>query len=553
MVAASPTSSMTKFSTLFIAGALCSAALSAQGFVPGDLSPGQTYRVLVVTDAERDGTSSNIADYDAFVSADVVNAPELAALNTNWRAVASTDSVDANVHTGTFTPGGVPIYLPNGLRVFNDYDHMWDPASALPLVAPNLTVSGGIPASRTWTGTYAFGVSQSSPLGGASGFADGGAPSSSGYSWIWANNLSQTTLRPLYAISDVQTVPVPNPANSTAFGSGCGAKSEAFYDVMPSSGFDLGGTAVELLSWGANRYHVQSGGTYVPPSAAATTLVLGDDDEVSVNLVGYFSYHNVPAGSAFTNTTTELVVCSNGYVSAATGNGTGYTPDVTEWLASPEARWGTWHDFNPAATGSVKFEQVGTIAYVTWEGVVSFGTNDVNTMQLQFDLIFGVVTMVWPSMIASGNEWLVGYASGTGDYDLGNTDVSTSLPFETGHSNNLDVVLSSSLPQLGSNCILTTNEMPAGTFFAMQTLGLTAFDPGIALSFIGMPDCFANCSLDAIYSMSVTGTSATYSLAIPSQANLVGFQVSAQTTVFDQDANDFGFTSSNGVLLTLGN
>jgi hypothetical protein len=161
--------------------------------------------------------------------------------------------------------------------------------------------------------------------------------------------------------------------------------------------------------------------------------------------------------------------------------------------------------------------------------------------------------MVWPSMIASGNEWLVGYASGTGDYDLGNTDVSTSLPFETGHSNNLDVVLSSSLPQLGSNCILTTNEMPAGTFFAMQTLGLTAFDPGIALSFIGMPGCFANCSLDAIYSMSVTGTSATYSLAIPNQANLVGFQVSAQTTVFDQDANDFGFTSSNGVLLTLGN
>ena len=45
-------------------------ALSAQiNLPPADLNPGESYRVLFVTDSMRDATSSDLAEYDAFGSA----------------------------------------------------------------------------------------------------------------------------------------------------------------------------------------------------------------------------------------------------------------------------------------------------------------------------------------------------------------------------------------------------------------------------------------------------------------------------------------------------
>jgi hypothetical protein len=59
----------------------------------------------------------------------------------------------------------------------------------------------------------------------------------------------------------------------------------------------------------------------------------------------------------------------------------------------------------------VKFEQIGSVSYVTWDGVVSYGTNSPATFQLQFDRATGNVTYAWGAVALAGNEWLVGFAA----------------------------------------------------------------------------------------------------------------------------------------------
>lgn len=75
--------------------------------------------------------------------------------------------------------------------------------------------------------------------------------------------------------------------------------------------------------------------------------------------------------------------------------------------------------------------------------------------------------------------------------------------------------------------------------------------PGISLGPIGMPGCTAYANLDAAYTITVSGGVASFSLPIPNQANLEGFLLTAQTSVFDPTANAFGFINSSGVLMLL--
>jgi len=84
---------------------------------PGFQLGEQEFRMVFVTSTTRDATSSNIADYNAFVTAAANSDPILSRLTgpdgqpVTWTAIASTSSVDAIVNTGTDgTMGDVPIY-----------------------------------------------------------------------------------------------------------------------------------------------------------------------------------------------------------------------------------------------------------------------------------------------------------------------------------------------------------------------------------------------------------------------------------------------------------
>ena len=337
-------------------------------------------------------------------------------------------------------------------------------------------------------------------------------------------------------------------ASATSYGTGCYLSSRAFYqDFGSAAAFDLNNTVMRLVRVG-NHYVAVAAGAYVPPTAAATPLVLGDDAAVAVSLTGTLAY---PGG-----TTNSLLVCSNGFVSVAAGNGTPFSPTTTAWLGSAQARWGTWHDFNPTAVGSgaVKFEQVGTTAYVTWDGVFDYSQTTPNYWQLQFDLATGDVTYAWQSMSGLGTNVLVGFAATAPNNDLGNLDLSVALPlgFQTGDTNSSALTLAGTPPRLGSTAPLTTTNYPAGSVVGVLVLSIVQFNPGIDLSGVGMPGCFRYVGTGVTALQLPVFNQSLFNLVVPNNPSIAGLPLNAQTYAFAAGFNPLGLVASNGMALVVG-
>jgi len=344
------------------------------------------------------------------------------------------------------------------------------------------------------------------------------------------------------------TGPTSVPAAVSSYGTGCYSRSRAFYELFPAGAFDLASTGMRLTYNVAGTYTASAAGSYVAPTAGATALTLTDDSTTSVTLASPLAY---PGG-----TTTTLEVCSNGFVSTATGNGAAYTPSATSWLGSAQARWGCWHDYNPAVAGSgqVKFEQVGNVSYVTWDGVYSYGTTSPATFQLQFNRSTGDVTYAWGPVTVAGNGWLVGFAASAPNADLGSRDLTATLPggFSTSTTNLAPLALTGTTPTLGSTLTLTTTNFTAAAAVGIQVLSTTGINPGVDLAPLGMPGCFQYAAPTALYTINVAAGAATYSMPIPNNPALMGFQMFAQSAGFATGANTLGLVTSNGVALTVG-
>ena len=131
-------------------------------------------------------------------------------------------------------------------------------------------------------------------------------------------------------------------ARTTSYGAGCYTFYNSFYESFATSAaFDLSNTTITMLPTGGGSYQVIAGSTpYVAPSSRAQVLPMSDDTELLVFLSSPFPYAN--------GTTNSLAVCANGYVSVASGNGTGFTPNPTAMLNAPQTGWWAQHDYNPA-------------------------------------------------------------------------------------------------------------------------------------------------------------------------------------------------------------
>jgi hypothetical protein len=339
-------------------------------------------------------------------------------------------------------------------------------------------------------------------------------------------------------------------ATVTPYGTGCVRRFDSFYENFGSSAaFDLSGSGMTMIFTGMGYTALPAIGAYVPPTAAATALALGDDTEATVPLTVPFVY---PGGVA-----TALTVCSNGYISTNTGNGTAYTPNVGTFLSGVETSWRSWHDFNPAAAGSgqVKFEEIGGIAYVTWDGVYDFGGTsaaNANTMQFQFDPS-GNVTIVWVAMSGLGNAHLVGYSPGGASADPGSTDLSVVLPttITVGQAIAPLALANTNRPVVNTSMSFDTGNIPAGTAFGAVLLGLTRFNPPLDLTGLGMPGCFQYCDSLSTSLFVPTGTTNSVPFNVP---NFPGVTLQAQSVVFAPAAGltPLGAISSNALELFLG-
>jgi hypothetical protein len=175
-----------------------------------NLPAGTQYRLAFVTSGVRDATSSNIADYNTFVTTEANAQPDLAALSTTWTAIGSTFTVDARINTMTdWTPPddtGVPIFRVDGVKVADHYDDLWDGSIDSFL---NVTQSGSTKNDSVWTGTAIDGTNNSILYLGSSSPTIGLSNSQTA-SWTMGGFDFSSSVYSFYGISGVLTA-VPEP------------------------------------------------------------------------------------------------------------------------------------------------------------------------------------------------------------------------------------------------------------------------------------------------------------------------------------------------------
>ena len=361
------------------------------------------------------------------------------------------------------------------------------------------------------------------------------------------NHLPRLVLPLVVTAAALNSLAAQVTATNTVTGAGCIAAHASFYESFATSAaLDLANSSITMIP-SAGGYFVLAGTTaYVPPSPSATTLALGDDAETQVSLTAPMIY---PGGS-----TSSLTVCSNGFVSVAAGNGIDYLPSVATFLGAQRTAFWNWHDYNPAAAngGRVKFEQIGAIAYITWDGVWDFnGTTaaNANTFQFQFDTGTGMVHLVFQTMSALGNIRLVGYSPGGPSTDPGSVDLSAVLPFGF-QTRSVDqpglTATASTRPITGTAWNIAITNVPATAALGVDILGFT--DPGINdLTVLGLPGCGLRAQLDILSPWPPLGASHSYALAIPANPALMNFHLYTTSAVFVPGVNAFGAITANGI------
>ena len=178
--------------------------------IPSGLGPGDSFRLLFVSSTTRNAMSSSIEDYDTHVqNAAADGHADIQAYSAQFKALGSTEAVDARDNTGT-TGTGVPIYYLNGAKVADDYGEFYDGGwdSNLPRTEAGDTFSST--AIEVWTGSGQngreksrnLGTEQSVALGASGGFSEVGRADISSQS-LSKESSGQGGLLGLYGLSPV--------------------------------------------------------------------------------------------------------------------------------------------------------------------------------------------------------------------------------------------------------------------------------------------------------------------------------------------------------------
>ncbi len=196
------------------------------GINPATGSPwadGDTYRLLFKTSTTTAATSSDIATYNTFVQ----NAASAAGLGTGWKAVGSTDTVDAvdNCSARPGTDPQYPFFLIDGVTLLTpqapnyNYDLFeWQG----PEVVIALDENGNSNTANPWTGsqndgTHDGGLTPWRYLGDSTLDPWVGNANST-ENWLRATTAAPTSLKPMYAMSGVLTLAVPGPVGPAITG-----------------------------------------------------------------------------------------------------------------------------------------------------------------------------------------------------------------------------------------------------------------------------------------------------------------------------------------------
>ncbi len=300
--------------------------------IPDDLGPGDSFRLLFITEETTDATDTGIHDYHDFSTEGLHAISDPGRLMSAWgvvtlgqSALVSTPGADARQHTDTTwteTDRGVPIYWLNGARVADDYADFYDGVWA---DEANPTNDVGEPHSLAdpapWTGTDHDGtelfdgaasraVGQSTVGVGAPGSSASGAGPLKG-----GTRFAKTEERPLYGLWHLLVVDenlrlVTNffqPAVGNVSNTRAAVRAQLFTTGPHSSGYGISSIEVEKGSETA---------TFLGTVAIHTTDGDGDPD-LADGLHATLSLENTgsstwtlaaPAGTVLKPSTTYALV-----------------------------------------------------------------------------------------------------------------------------------------------------------------------------------------------------------------------------------------------------
>lgn len=346
-----------------------------------------------------------------------------------------------------------------------------------------------------------------------------------------------------------------NCAATSNYGEGCIQANDSYYELLTPATFDMANRSITMLRQG-NGYFVLDSipAVIVPPSPSAVQVAIGDD---TVQTVALSAPLPIAGGS-----TTSMTICSNARISLSAGGPAALPalPTVTNFLAFADTIIACNHDYDQSAAGSgqILFEEVGGVVYVTWDNVISWSTTSADTLQFQFNLSTGDITLVFGACNPAGGGYLIGYSVGGPSPDPGPVDVSSS--FATG-ALVTDVpvgpglaLTGAGLPVIGSSSYtFVLSNVPNVVPLALLFFG-DAATPGIDLAFLGAPACraYTNANLVSLtIPVALPAGTGSQALAVPPNPTLAGITFTCQGAAFTL-ANPLGLVTSNGTAFTVG-
>ena len=311
--------------------AIPNAAPDGWSLTPTGLAAGARFRLLFLSSTRRDGSSSDIADYNTFVQARAAAGhADIQAYSGAFRALGCTAAVDARDNTSTIGTG-VPIYWLDGAKVADDYadfyDGSWDDEindkNESGADAHDTSQSDNYPITGCKNdGTEEFaGATNPRGLGANTGFVRTGWLNSSGtlQDPIDGNDVAGTAAtRPMYGLSAVFEVV------STTFISNTEQTSNSSSSNILATAFTTGASTYTLSSVGLHL--VEQTGTPTPvvgiygdsggnPGTLLATMT--NPGTLKINAVNTFT---APADTRLSSNTTYWVVTMEVTVNLSTGS-----------------------------------------------------------------------------------------------------------------------------------------------------------------------------------------------------------------------------------------